>query len=45
LAPENFRADTTGVYRGDICHKGVVYPGEHQAIVSRELWRSPAKNK
>jgi hypothetical protein len=29
---------TNVLYRGDICHKGVVYPGEHQAIVSRELW-------
>jgi site-specific DNA recombinase len=29
---------TNVLYRGDICHKGVVYPGEHPAIVSRELW-------
>jgi site-specific DNA recombinase len=29
---------TNVLYLGDICHKGVVYPGEHQAIVSRELW-------
>jgi site-specific DNA recombinase len=26
------------LYRGDIAHKGVVYPGEHPALVSRELW-------
>jgi DNA invertase Pin-like site-specific DNA recombinase len=25
-------------YVGDVVHKGNVYPGEHQAIVSRELW-------
>jgi hypothetical protein len=25
-------------YVGDAAHKGQVYPGEHQAIVSRELW-------
>src|SRR5947208_12287895 len=31
---------TNVLYRGDICHKGVVYPGEHRAIVSRELWLS-----
>src|SRR3954463_13184829 len=29
---------TNVLYRGDICHKGVVYPGEQEAIVSRELW-------
>jgi hypothetical protein len=29
---------TNVLYRGDISHKGVVYPGEHQAIVLRELW-------
>jgi site-specific DNA recombinase len=26
------------IYRGEVVHKGQVYPGEHQAIVSRELW-------
>ena len=25
-------------YVGEVVHKGNVYPGEHQAIVSRELW-------
>src|SRR4051794_41114731 len=29
---------TNVLYRGDISHKGGVYPGEHAAIVSRELW-------
>src|SRR4051812_16235427 len=29
---------TNVLYRGDISHKGAVYPGEHEAIVSRELW-------
>jgi hypothetical protein len=29
---------TNVLYRGDISHKGTVYPGEHEAIVSRELW-------
>ena len=28
------------VYRGEIAHKGAVYPGEHAAIVERELWES-----
>ena len=23
---------------GEVAHKGQVYPGEHQAIVPRELW-------
>jgi site-specific DNA recombinase len=26
------------IYRGDIVHKGDAYPGEHEAIVSQELW-------
>ena len=26
------------VYIGDAVHKGTAYPGEHQAIISRELW-------
>jgi DNA invertase Pin-like site-specific DNA recombinase len=26
------------IYVGDAAHKGRVYPGEHQAIVPRELW-------
>src|SRR5919107_1810115 len=28
------------VYRGEVAHKGAVYPGEHAAIVERELWES-----
>jgi site-specific DNA recombinase len=27
------------VYRGEIVHKGVAYPGEHPPIVDEELWR------
>ncbi len=30
---------TNVLYRGDITHKGVVYPGEHPALVSHELWQ------
>src|SRR3954464_4599297 len=30
---------TNVLYRGDIAHKGLVYPGEHLALVSPELWR------
>jgi len=26
------------LYLGEIAHKGQVYPGQHQAIVSQELW-------
>jgi hypothetical protein len=26
------------VYRGEVVHKGAVYPGEHAAIVNEELW-------
>ena len=26
------------IYAGEIAHKGAVYPGEHQAIIERELW-------
>jgi len=26
------------VYVGDAVHKGVAYPGEHKAIISRDLW-------
>src|SRR4051812_32282722 len=29
---------TNVLYRGDISHKGTVYPGEHEALISRELW-------
>lgn len=26
------------IYLGEVLHKGVVYPGEHEAIVEKELW-------
>jgi site-specific DNA recombinase len=26
------------IYRGEVVHKGIAYPGEHQAIVDQELW-------
>lgn len=26
------------IYLGDAVHKGIAYPGEHSAIISRELW-------
>lgn len=26
------------IYRGEIGHRGKVYPGQHEAIVDRELW-------
>jgi hypothetical protein len=26
------------IYRGEVVHKGVAYPGEHTAIVDEELW-------
>src|SRR5262249_28195048 len=28
------------VYRGEVVHKGIVYPGEHEAIVNEELWNA-----
>jgi site-specific DNA recombinase len=28
------------IYIGEICHKGNSYPGEHKAIIDRELWES-----
>lgn len=28
------------MYRGDIVHKGTAYPGEHEAVVSEDLWES-----
>lgn len=28
------------IYIGEISHKGNAYPGEHKAIVDRELWES-----
>src|SRR3954471_24337277 len=30
---------TNVLYRGDIAHQGVVYPGEQEPLVSRELWQ------
>src|SRR3954447_535288 len=37
---------TNVLYRGDIAHQSVVYPGEHPALVSRELWQEVnAKHK
>jgi DNA invertase Pin-like site-specific DNA recombinase len=26
------------VYTGQVCHQGQLYPGEHEAILDRELW-------
>lgn len=26
------------IYVGDVVHKGIAYPGKHQAIISRALW-------
>ena len=26
------------IYRGEVVHKGIVYPGEHSAIVDEKLW-------
>jgi site-specific DNA recombinase len=28
------------IYLGEVVHKGVVYPGEHDAIVDQELWNA-----
>jgi DNA invertase Pin-like site-specific DNA recombinase len=28
------------IYRGEVLHKGVAYPGEHKAIVDEELWNA-----
>src|ERR1043166_7990916 len=28
------------IYRGEVVHKGIVYPGEHSAIVDEELWNA-----
>src|SRR3954470_496157 len=37
---------TNVLYCGDIAHKGVVYPGEQEPLVSRELWQEVnAKHK
>src|SRR5262249_19404781 len=26
------------IYRGEVVHKGIAYPGEHEPIVNEELW-------
>jgi site-specific DNA recombinase len=31
------------LYMGKIAHKGVIYPGMHQAIVDEEIWQKAAK--
>ena len=28
------------LYRGEVAHRGNVYPGQHQAIISDDLWQS-----
>ena len=28
------------IYRGEVVHKGISYPGEHKAIVDEELWNA-----
>jgi DNA invertase Pin-like site-specific DNA recombinase len=28
------------IYRGEVLHKGIAYPGEHEAIVNEELWNA-----
>lgn len=28
------------IYRGEVVHRGNVYPGEHQAIIDAELWEA-----
>jgi DNA invertase Pin-like site-specific DNA recombinase len=28
------------IYRGEVVHKGITYPGEHKAIVDEELWNA-----
>src|SRR5262245_15062846 len=28
------------IYRGEVVHKGITYPGEHEAIVNEELWNA-----
>src|SRR5467141_3007034 len=33
-----YRILSNRVYIGDAVHKGVSYPGEHQAIIDRKLW-------
>jgi hypothetical protein len=33
-----YRILNNRVYIGDAVHKGIAYPGEHQAIIDRKLW-------
>jgi hypothetical protein len=28
------------IYRGEVVHKGLSYPGEHIAIVDEDLWNA-----
>jgi site-specific DNA recombinase len=28
------------IYRGEVMHKGIAYPGEHEAIVQEQLWNA-----
>ena len=28
------------IYRGEVLHKGIAYPAEHEAIVNEELWNA-----
>ena len=28
------------LYRGEVVHKGIAYPGQHEAIVEEELWQA-----
>jgi site-specific DNA recombinase len=28
------------IYRGEVVHKGIAYPGEHEAIVNEKLWNA-----
>jgi site-specific DNA recombinase len=28
------------IYRGEVVHKGIAYPGEHEAIVEEDLWNA-----
>jgi len=33
-----YRVLSNRLYIGEACHKGTFYPGEHEGIISRELW-------
>jgi DNA invertase Pin-like site-specific DNA recombinase len=33
-----FQMLTNRIYRGEIVHKGIAHPGEHQPIIDAELW-------